>query len=451
MKFGDILHGIIQDVDDHGCGIWPIVREGQNDGSSLNVIVPHATPGDEVDARFIKRDRGRRVTQLETVTVPGPDRIAAACPHASVCGGCLWQHLDYPAQLRLKLRMLNRAFESAQHVERIDQIQPATDIWHFRNRMDYVIGWQSEVGLKAYGTWNKYLDLQTCLILDETTPTILQCVRDLMRELALEPWDNRRHIGLMRYVVIREGKHMHERMITLVVHQADQINVKARQRIIEQLAPLCTTLFIGENPELTDISICSRLDLLHGKPLLQEEVNGLHYDIHPNSFFQTNSDMAAELQKTVLEFLELNVKKQKVLDLYCGLGFFGIACAKEGATVYGHELDAPMIELAKHNAELNQVKTSCTWGSGPVEKLDWAHLQPDAVIVDPPRSGLHPRALKTLLENPVATLVYVSCNYHAFVKELTALKTVYNVTEMRALDLFPHTPHLELVIKLTKK
>jgi 23S rRNA (uracil-5-)-methyltransferase RumA len=311
--------------------------------------------------------------------------------------------------------------------------------------MDYVVGWKGELGLKEYGSWSRYLNLTTCLLLDDATPQILQAVHELMDELKLEPWDAKKYTGLLRYCVIRIGRNTNERMITLVVKDVSRITQHI-ERIKEKLVPFCTTLYLGENPEITDLSYAKTFTLLHGNTYLTEEVNGLHYRIHPNSFFQTNTDMASVLQTTVLKKLG---DAKSVLDLYCGLGFFGIAAAKQGKTVYGHELDAPAIELAKTNAELNGVRAD--FGAGPVEKLDWKSKKPDAVIVDPPRAGLHPKALQALMENAPPTIIYVSCNFHRLVEELKQLKSVYRVASIEALDLFPQTPHVEVVTQLIRR
>jgi 23S rRNA (uracil-5-)-methyltransferase RumA len=377
--------------------------------------------------------------------VTAEEQVKAPCPHAGVCGGCLWQHISYPAQLRAKKDMINAAFANAGHEERISEVMASPDELYYRNRMDYVIGWRGEVGLKEYGSWSRYIDLTTCLLLDKETPTILQIVRDLMKDLDLKPWDAKFYRGNIRYCVIRLGKNTNERMISLVVHDLKEIDEMKRAEITKRLSPFATSLYLAENPEITDLSQGKTLVLLHGKEFLNEQVNGVTYTIHPNSFFQTNTQMAGKLQNVVLEQL---VDVKNILDLYCGLGFFGIAAAKRGMSVYGHELDAPAIELAKVNAANNDVADKTRWGAGPTEALDWSAEKPDAVIIDPPRAGLHPKAVKALLENAPPKIVYVSCNYKNLVKELVELKQKYRVTNLQALDLFPQTPHLEVVATL---
>jgi 23S rRNA (uracil-5-)-methyltransferase RumA len=356
--------------------------------------------------------------------------------------------------------MLNHAFEKAGHEERISEVMPSNETFYYRNRMDYVVGWKGEVGLKEYGSWNRYLDLSTCLLLDKETPRILELVRETMREFGLQPWDAKKYIGDLRYCVIRVGKNTNQRMISLVVHDLKRFDETLRAKLVERFSPFATSLYLAENPEITDLSQGKTLVRLHGEEYLKENVNGIEYSIHPNSFFQTNTAMAAKLQETVMKAIGFQQaqaifperseaeSKGKILDLYCGLGFLGIAAAKLGYEVYGHELDAPAIKLAKKNAEANGVAQNTRWGAGPVEALDWSAEKPDAVIVDPPRAGLHPKALKAVVDNAPPKIIYVSCNYHRFVDELKALKTKYRVESLQSLDLFPQTPHVEVVASI---
>ena len=382
------------------------------------------------------------------------------CPHFGVCGGCKSQNIPYANQLQIKRDEINAAFSSAGHAEQIASVLPCPEIFYYRNRMDYVVGWNGAVGLKEAGSWSRYVDLKTCLLLDETAPTILETVRLLMRELKIQPWDAKFYRGLLRYVVIRCGKNTCERMITLIVHDLKLVDEKMRAEITRHLAPLCTTLYLGENPEITDLSLAKALVLLHGNEYLTEEVNGLRYRIHPNSFFQTNTLMAAELQNIVLSFLPVSHFTPahrsfsegglRVSDLYCGLGFFGIACAKRGAAVFAQEIDENAIILAKQNAELNGVSSQMNFVAAAVENLDWQTEKPDVVILDPPRSGLHPRVIKTILEKQPPHVIYVSCNYKHLAEELKQFKSIYRVERLAALDLFPHTPHVEVVVKLSR-
>ena len=499
MKFGHRITGRIETYDDKGRGTFEITNQ---DTSTSAVAVPFTAIGDEVATTFIKREYHTKVGRIETVEHPGPDRVAAPCPHAGVCGGCLWQHLDYAAQLKIKLGMINAAFEKAGHGERVEEVMPCERVTpptspyakgrlpdddiplsirgtegvtplHFRNRMDYAVGWNGEIGLKEYGSWNRYVDVKTCLLLDADVGAILQHVRDWMKEMDLQPWDAKFYTGDVRYVVIREGKNTNERMISVIVKDVSRMTEERRNDVTNRLSPFCTTLLIGEQSLDTDISQAQKYKTLKGNPWLEESVNDIRYRIHPNSFFQTNTGMAGRLQETVERFVfgrgvtlrspsgrsaddtgkgDHKDRPYHVLDLYCGLGFFGIYLAKQhpDLRVSGFEIDAEAIELAKYNAETNDVGDRCDFVSGPAEDLSWKDIETDTLILDPPRSGLHPKVLKTVLEKKPQTIVYVSCNYHRLVEELKKFKEVYAIEELKALDLFPHTPHVEVVVKLTR-
>lgn len=446
MKFGELLQGTVTRVDEKGRGIFEYAIQ---DGTTRSVAVPFTAIGDTVEARFAKREGGMWFAKLERILQASADRVDAPCPHAGKCGGCLWQHMAYPAQLNLKKAMINAAFKNAEHEERVETVEPSPDTFYYRNRMDYAFGWKGELGLKEHGSWNRYLDLTTCLLLDEETPTILNFFHKFRETFGLKPWDAKTHEGLLRYVVIRLGKETGERMIILVVKDAKEITEPMREYLKQGLQMHATTLLIGENSLITDLSYAQTFECLLGNTLLTEEVNGIRYAIHPNSFFQTNTRMAAKLQSTVLDWIQPK-PGMTVLDLYCGLGFFGIACAKRGATVFGHELDTNAIDLAKENARNNGVSELCTFTAGPAEDQSWKNSACDTLILDPPRAGLHPKALEAVMEMRPKNIVYVSCNFHRLVQDLKTLKTAYKLEHVNALDLFPQTPHVETVIRLSR-
>lgn len=447
MKYGDHLQGTITSVDAKGRGV--LIHRLEN-GEERRVIIPFTSPGDVVEATFRKRDQGEWIATLERVTSPGPGREPAPCPHAGVCGGCLWQHLNYPEQIKLKTHALEKAYQSVGLLDHLEPLIEARKTLHHRNRMDYAVGWKGELGLKAYGQWNRYLHLDTCLLLDEETPTILQKIRELAESLHWQPWDAREHTGQFRYAIIRLGKNTKQRLIHLLVHDATAVTHEEREQIVKMLAPLCTSLILGENTKDTDISYAERVEPLHGPLHLEETVGGITYRIHPNAFFQTNTEMAEVLQERVLTALG-DFGRKHVLDLYGGIGFFGVACAKQGATVFGQELDTFAVSEALENAKRNHVGDRCVFASGPVEKLPASAWQSEAAIIDPPRAGLHPKALEALYEHGPKRVVYVSCNYHSFIKEWETIKHAYTLEKIEPIDLFPQTPHVEVVHTLLRK
>lgn len=467
MKFNDLARGVITRFDDRGRGVFDVALL---DGRTRPMSVPFTTVGDEIETRFIKRDRGAFTGELVRVIAPGPDRIPPPSPGLDRFPGAPWLRIAFRAQLRFKQDMINATFADAGHDERAIAVIPSesreagraegqfshVNPRFYRNRMDYVFGWDGTLGLKEYGSWARYRDVKEDVLLSPDVPAILDVFRELRRTTDLRPWDNRDYTGDLRYVVIREGKATSDRLVALIVKDLTRVTDDARRFLLDRLDSLATSIVLGENPLQTDLSFAQTFVPLKGDGTLAEIVNGTKYRIHLNSFFQTNSTMAAALQDIVAGFVlptrqpKTENRYPRVLDLYCGLGFFGINLAQRDPNlmVSGFEIDAQAIELAKENAQTNGVADRCAFTSGPAEDLSWKNIDAEAVILDPPRSGLHPRVIKTLLDKKPQTIVYVSCNYHRLVEELKQFKTIYRVADLKAVDMFPHTPHVEVVVKL---
>ncbi|MCX6780859.1 MAG: hypothetical protein NT003_01945, partial [Candidatus Magasanikbacteria bacterium] len=261
-----------------------------------------------------KREKLGRVEEL----MANYRHIKARCQYFGECGGCLMQNIEYVDQVDLKRQLVNNAFESAGIAERLEKenVASSPSPWFYRNRMDYPVGEDGEIGLKPYGKWRDVLDLKECFILSRETPQILQLVRDWMNAFQLQGWNAVRHLGFIRYVVIREGKNTGERMV-MIVTSGDAHDEKIWPELVRRLQSSCTSILWGINPEITDLSTPQDIRTLFGPEFLTERVGGFTYKIYPSSFFQTNSDGAAILQKTVGDL----IKGKKVLDLYCGLGF----------------------------------------------------------------------------------------------------------------------------------
>ncbi len=438
MKFGEKVTFEIASVDRKGRGVGAV--------NGRPALVPFAVPGETVEATLVKRGQGKLRFALDRVLSTSPKRIVPRCRYAGKCGGCAWQQFDYAYQLELKRGLANDALEAAGLGRPIGQVVPAASTFEYRNRMDYCVGPKGELGLKEPGRWNAYVDLEECHLLSPGAVEVMRRFRAYMREHGLEPWDPYRHAGYARYLVIREGKNTGKRMVTVVTSDGD---LPASDALVASLDGLATTVYHGVNPEITDLSIASRLTLLAGERFLEETVDGKTFAIHPNSFFQTNTAMAGVLVDTVRGFLG-DRKPAALLDLYCGTGLFGICLADAATKVVGVEIDADAIAMARENAKRNGV-ANAEYHAAKAESLVWEQERPDAVIVDPPRAGLHPKVVKTLLARRPERLVYVSCNYESFAREWAALGTAYDLARIEAVDLFPHSPHVELAALLTLK
>jgi 23S rRNA (uracil-5-)-methyltransferase RumA len=437
MKFGDRTTLKIEKMDakGRGCG-------------SVNGRVACAyftAPGEEVEATLMARRQGKLSLRLDSVVKASPSRVAPPCPDAGKCGGCPWQMFDYPSQLEWKRSILNDALEAGGLGRQVESILPCPQLSYYRNRMDYCVGHRGELGLKEPGAWNRYLNLDSCQMLSSEAVSLMRAFRKWMVSSGAEPWDAKKESGLIRYLVIREGRNTGERMATVVTAAGE---IPAEGALVESLRPFATTVYRGINPAITDISVASELILLHGKPELTEKVGGKTYLITPNSFFQTNTIMAGELLKTVRGFLT-DAKPEKLLDLYCGVGFLSVGLAESAGRVLGVEIDEAAVAVARRNAEINGVENA-DFRPEKAEQLTWQDEGADAIIVDPPRSGLHPKVVKSLLAAAPGRLIYVSCKCASFANDWQGLKGRYKIDGLAALDLFPHSPHAELVISMRR-
>ncbi len=398
------------------------------------------------------------------------------CPKPDVCGSCGWSHIPYEKQLQQKLSEINGSFAIKKLDLHVEEIFPAPKTEHYRNRMDFVINFKGEVGLREKGKWWKVIDDHTCFLGDEKIEAIFPIVRTWVKESGLSFFDRKSNIGTLRYAVIRATS-TGETMIIIVTsapngeHQLGEKNEATlvdfnndAKQIETALADLAkkagaTTVVWSINHSISDLSFGDELRVIDGPGTIEEMIEGVRFRISPNAFFQTNSYAAPMLLSTVREFAG-DLSDKTLLDLYCGTGFFGIALAGEAKKTIGVELVADAIKDARVNAELNGLSLTPTadcllprieFFDAKTEAFDWMSIGADVVILDPPRSGMHDKALADVIAAKPERIVYISCNYKNFAREMVELSKYYDVDAIRAVDMFPHTPHVELVTALVKK
>lgn len=381
-------------------------------------------------------------------------KVPPKCSFAGSCGGCFMQHVAYKDQVTAKQKFLTSLFEKNNIPLEIGEVVHSPDTFYYRNRMDYPVGRNGEIGLKPAGMWKSVLNLTECFLLSEETPAILQTVRDWMSAHALTGWDAVKHTGYIRYVVIREGKRTNERMITIICNShPENIDVqKVWDDLVARLQPFVTTLYRGMQTSITDISETNDLELLYGKEELHEVAGGITFAISPFSFFQTNTKAAEKLQAYVVdEVMRATTNEAYVLDMYCGTGFLTLPLAQKNVRVKGVELVEAAIVKAKENAIANNVHAEFIALKAEDHIKSMKKDEHDIIIIDPPRAGLHPKVIEKLCEVQPKTLVYVSCNPSKLVEELPKFLEVFEIKNVRAFDMFPHTPHVELVLTMQLK
>ncbi len=454
------------------CTIDGADRRGRRTAAwgEYRVKLDRGAPGASVAARVLKRRGNRIEARVDDVLGPSAEDAVPRCAHAASCGGCSFQDVRYEAQLALLASIAEEALAplvQAGAAFELEPVIPCEEPWAYRNKMDFTFSnrrWIEEgepegaprdfaLGLHVPGRFDKVLDVGRCEIQFPEGNELLTSARELARELGLEPWDARNHTGLLRHLVLRKGVNTGELLAFVVVSSLSPEVERYAERLLER-HPELTTLVLGENARHAGVAVADEERVVHGPGFIRERLAGLVFEISPSSFFQTNTLQAERLVEMVREEAG-NCTDATVLDLFCGAGTLGLALAGGAREIVGIEREPSAVRDAERNATANGI-SNARFLAAEVERVELAEAMgsagtPDLVVVDPPRAGLHPKAAGALLGLAPARLVYVSCNPESAARDLAPFVTAgYSVVRARPIDLFPHTPHVELVLSLVR-
>lgn len=445
---------------------------GKVDG--LAVFVPNTAPGDRVKARIIKKKKNYREAKLLEVLEEGPERIEPRCRHATNCGGCNWQHVSYEHQLEFKQEQVRdhmHRIGGLNHLE-VNKTIGCEDIFYYRNKMEYSIGhkrWLSReeinrdefvsdrcfaAGLHAPGRFDKILNISECHLQHPISYKILDSIRSWCKEHDIPPFNRIDHQGFMRNVVIRKAYHTDDLMVNIVTYQDDEEIVgNLAEALLEQFSEI-TTIINNVNDTRSPTAVGRYEKVLYGPGYITDHIGPFHFNIDANAFFQTNTGQAEQLYGVAKKFADIQ-PGEIIYDLYCGVGTLSIFLSDKAKQVVGIELEEVAIKNAKKNAAENEVQ-NVAFVEGEMkdvftEKITDQYGEPDCLITDPPRSGMHPDVVKRLKELKVPKLVYVSCNSSTMARDLKELSEVYNILEVQPVDMFPQTYHIETVANLRLK
>jgi 23S rRNA (uracil1939-C5)-methyltransferase len=417
-------------------------------------------PGDLVLARLgAKRKRHREGKVLEIIEA-SEHRVEARCEHQNLCGGCPLQALDYEEQLRQKHQIVFDAWTRVGGLEVPDlpPVMPAKELWFYRNKMEFGFsdqqwcedpedpkGQDFGLGQHVPGIFSKVFDLKSCWLQSEVTAQILDEIRNFVKEDPTKVWSWISSSGYWRFVVIREGKSTHERMINFVTGTADKEPIEQlTKRLLARFPNEITTVVQTLNEGKGQVATGDLHFVAHGDGLLREDLLGRHFELAPQAFFQTNTSQAEQLFTLALEMAK-PTGDEIMLDLYCGTGSLAILMADRVREAHGVELVPEAVLSAKRNAEINQLD-NLSFHAGDVKDLLRSKIlpKPDFCLVDPPRAGLHPKVVDQLIEMATPKLLYISCNPATQARDAALLSAGgYAVRDLRAVDMFPHTSHIE--------
>lgn len=436
------------------------------------VFVPFGAPGDIADVKIDRRKRSYAEGHIEKIVKPSDIRVEPRCEHFTVCGGCRWQHLPYGFQLECKQKQVRDAMERIAKIE-IPEISPilgSENIYEYRNKMEYTFSnkmWltfdqlrsgedfpdRNAAGFHIPGAFDKVLDIHKCHLQDDFGNRLRLFVKDFGKEHGYSFYDLRNQNGLLRTLMIRISS-TGQIMAVMVFGEDDREKITLLLDAVKTEFPEITSLLYVVNTKVNDTIGDQEVIIYSGSPYIEEEMEGLKFRVGPKSFYQTNSKQAYRLYSVARDFAGLQ-GDELVYDLYTGTGTIACFLARKCRRVVGIEYVQEAIDDAKVNAAVNGLDNTEFYAGDMKDVLTpefvEKHGRPDVMIVDPPRAGMHENVVKIILETAPDRIVYVSCNPATQARDLALLDRLYKVDAIQPVDMFPHTAHVENVVRLSLK
>ena len=433
----------------------------------MAVFVDQAIAGDRVLARIVKKKKSYAEARVVELLAPSPFRVEAPCPYSGICGGCKWQFMAYEQQLMFKRQHVQETFEHIALMQDVvvRQTLAADRVFGYRNKMEFScaerrwllpeeMGCEDVepgigLGLHVPGGFQKVLDIEACLLQRDVGNRILGDVREYIKKSSMPVYGLKSHEGFWRFLVLRHSVAFDQWMVNVVTAAEARDEVQPLADALVERYPNVVSVLNSITSSKAGVAVGEYEVLLKGRPVMLERIGEFEFELSANSFFQTNTLGAERLYDTVKRYAGLG-GDEVVLDLYCGTGTIAIYLAGEAREVIGMEVVASAVEDARRNCDRNGVG-NCRFVLGDIRKtLPDLQVEPDVLIIDPPRAGMHEDVLKQVMVLGPGRIVYVSCNPATMARDMLVLKEAYRVVEVQPVDMFPHTFHIEAVAKLEK-
>lgn len=451
FKKNDSVTVSVTDMGQDGEGI------GKAEGYTL--FIKDAVVGDKVRAKVIKAKKNYGYARLMEVLEPSPDRVEPRCSCARQCGGCQIQALSYQRQLQFKEEKVRNVLERIGGFEKIP-LQPIIGMenpYRYRNKAQFPIGTDREgrpiAGFYA-GRTHTIIPQEDCVLGVRENKAILEVILGFMEEFSIPAYREEEGSGLVRHVLIRYGFATKEIMVCVVIN-GDRL--PKAEILAERLSDIAgmTSIFINKNKRRTNVILGEEVEVIWGRPFIEDVLDGVRYQISPLSFYQVNPVQTKVLYEKALQYAGLH-GTETVWDLYCGIGTISLFLARQAGKVYGVEIVPQAIEDARRNAALNGME-NVEFMVGKAEeilpeKYEKEGVSADVIVVDPPRKGCDPELLDTMLQIRPKRIVYVSCDPATLARDLKLLCAGgYKLQKVQPVDQFPHSVHVENVCLLLRK
>ena len=433
------------------------------------VFIPFGAPGDIADVKLDKKKKSYAEGHIVNLRKPSEIRVEPRCAHFSVCGGCKWQHLPYDFQIASKQRQVEDALERIAKVELppVNPILGSEHVWEYRNKMEYTFSnraWltfeqlnsgldfpdRDAAGFHIPGAFDKVLDIVRCHLQEDFSNRLRLFIKEYAKSKGYTFYDLKNHNGLLRTLMVRTASTGQKMAVVSFGEESSEKIADVMDAVAAEF-PEITSLTYVVNTKVNDT--IGDLDIVtyRGQSYLEEEMEGLRFRVGPKSFYQTNSAQAYRLYSVARDFAGLS-GDELVYDLYTGTGTIACFLARDVKRVIGIEYVPEAIEDAKVNASINGLDNTLFFAGDMKDVLtaDFIseHGKPDVMIVDPPRAGMHEDVVNVILDAAPRRIVYVSCNPATQARDIAMLDGKYRVTAVQPVDMFPHTHHVENVVRL---
>ncbi|WP_167959283.1 23S rRNA (uracil(1939)-C(5))-methyltransferase RlmD [Anaerosporobacter faecicola] len=450
MKKGEIYEGVVERIDFPNKGIVTI--------DDTKITIKNALVGQTVRFSISKKRQGRAEGRLLEVVKPSScETREALCPHFGPCGGCTYQTFSYEEQLKLKASQVKKLIDEVCEDYTFEGILGSPVEWGYRNKMEFSFGDEVKdgplaLGLHKKGSFHDIVTASHCKIVDPDYNLILTTVLTYFAEQGISFYKKNSHEGYLRHLLVRRAVKTGEMIINLVTSSQQQVSLeKLKDQLLElslngKIVGISHTI----NDSLADVVQSDSMEVLYGQDFFYEELLGLKFKISTFSFFQTNSLGAEVLYSKAREYVG-DTKDKLIFDLYSGTGTIAQLLAPVAKKVVGVEIVEEAVVAARENAKLNNLE-NCEFIAGDVLKvIDSIEDKPDLIVLDPPRDGIHPKALTKIINYGVDRLVYISCKPTSLARDLVILQeNGYKVEKVCAVDMFPQTVHVESVVLMSR-
>lgn len=443
--------------------------------NELVVFVPFAVPGDVVDLQVRRKKHSYCEAEIIRFIKYSERRVKPFCQHFGICGGCKWQNIPYDEQLRMKQKQVYDQLTRIGKVNlpEFNQILGSVKTQGYRNKLEFGCSnrrWLTQdeiasgsdftqmnaVGFHITGAFDKILPIEKCWLMDDLQNKIRNAIRDYAYEHDIVFYDIRRQCGLLRDIMVRNSD-TGEWMVLIQFHYEKDEDEVIAKNLLQHIAdgfPEITSLLYVNNQKGNDTFNDLNIEVFKGNDYIYETMDGLTFKVGAKSFYQTNTKQAYHLYSVVRNFANLT-GNELVYDLYTGTGTIANFVSRYAKRVIGIEYVPEAIEDAKINSEINNISNTLFFAGDMKDILTESFISengtPDIIITDPPRAGMHPDVVQTIIKTAPKRIVYVSCNPATQARDLSLLDNLYEVVAVQPVDMFPHTPHVENVVLLNRR